>query len=198
MFFLIFPIIIFFSFWLILSLNIYVTEKRMNKIDELELELSSEFEIKSLRGNDSLFFYIVILILFIFALFTYPNTLLKELTYKSAFGIILLIGLIIFYVNNFFKELKNRKYSLSISGETVKIFYENKEINAIKTDDIHYIEFYKIHHRREIVEPNPILRIFDNEKKMLVEMEIAREDYHTLTMYFTNYDVLIQDRYNKI
>lgn len=167
MFFLIFPIIIFFSFWLILSLNIYVTEKRMNKIDELELELSSEFEIKSLRGNDSLFFYIVILILFIFALFTYPNTLLKELTYKSAFGIILLIGLIIFYVDNFFEELKNRKYSLSISGETVKIFYENKEINAIKTDDIHYIEFYEIHHRREMVEPNPILRIFDNEKKCL-------------------------------
>ncbi|QSI04574.1 hypothetical protein [Treponema pedis] len=186
--------------WLALTLNISSLEKRMNKIEELrlELELSREFEIKSLKSNWTLLFYIVIDSLLLWVLPTHINILIEELTYKSALNVIILIILLGFCTYNFFKELKNKKYSLSISGETVKIFYENKEINSIKTDDINYIEFYKVHHRREMVDPNPILRIFDNKKEMLIEMEVTREDYHRLTMYFTNYSVLIQDKYNKI
>lgn len=199
--FLVFPIIFFFLLliiWFVSTLDIYFSEKRMNKIKELEL--SNEFEIKSLRKNGTLFFYIVILIVSIFRLSTYPNILLsilsRELTYKSAFDIILLIGLIIFYFYNFFKDLKNRKYSLNINGKTIKIFYENKEVNTIKTDEINYVEFYSTSSR--IKEWNPTLRIFNNEKKMLVEMTIKREDYHILTMYFTNYNLLIQDKFNEI
>ncbi|WP_024467465.1 hypothetical protein [Treponema pedis] len=186
--------------WLALTLNISSLEKRMNRIEELrlELELSREFEIKSLKSNWTLLFYIVIDSLLLWVLPTHINILIEELTYKSALNVIILIILLGFCTYNFFKELKNKKYSLSISGETVKIFYENKEINSIKTDDINYIEFYKVHHRREMVDPNPILRIFDNKKEMLIEMEVTREDYHRLTMYFTNYNVLIQDKYNKI
>lgn len=191
------PIFALLGIWLLFTLNINSTKKRMNKIDELELELSSEFEIKSLKSNWTLVFCIVIGSLLLWVSPTNINTLFEELTYKSVSNVIVLIVLLGFCTYNFFKELKNRKYSLSVSGETVKILYENKEINSIKTDEINYIEFYSIP-KRSIADPPPILRIFDNKKKMLVEMDIAREDYHTLTMYFTNYNVLIQDKYDKI
>lgn len=191
------PIFALLGIWLLFTLNINSTKKRMNKIDELELELSSEFEIKSLKSNWTLVFYIVVGSLLLWVSPTNINTLFEELTYKSVSNVIVLIVLLGFCTYNFFKELKNRKYSLSVSGETVKILYENKEINSIKTDEINYIEFYSIP-KRSIADPPPILRIFDNKKKMLVEMDIAREDYHTLTMYFTNYNVLIQDKYDKI
>lgn len=191
------PIFALLGIWLLFTLNINSTKKRMNKIDELELELSSEFEIKSLKSNWTLVFCIVIGSLLLWVSPTNINTLFEELTYKSVSNVIVLIVLLGFCTYNFFKELKNRKYSLSVNGETVKILYENKEINSIKTDEINYIEFYSIP-KRSIADPPPILRIFDNKKKMLVEMDIAREDYHTLTMYFTNYNVLIQDKYDKI
>lgn len=191
------PIFALLGIWLLFTLNINSTKKRMNKIDELELELSSEFEIKSLKSNWTLVFCIVVGSLLLWVSPTNINTLFEELTYKSVSNVIVLIVLLGFCTYNFFKELKNRKYSLSVSGETVKILYENKEINSIKTDEINYIEFYSIP-KRSIADPPPILRIFDNKKKMLVEMDIAREDYHTLTMYFTNYNVLIQDKYDKI
>lgn len=191
------PIFALLGIWLLFTLNINSTKKRMNKIDELELELSSEFEIKSLKSNWTLVFCIVFGSLLLWVSPTNINTLFEELTYKSVSNVIVLIVLLGFCTYNFFKELKNRKYSLSVSGETVKILYENKEINSIKTDEINYIEFYSIP-KRSIADPPPILRIFDNKKKMLVEMDIAREDYHTLTMYFTNYNVLIQDKYDKI
>lgn len=191
------PIFALLGIWLLFTLNINSTKKRMNKIDELELELSSEFEIKSLKSNWTLVFYIVVGSLLLWVSPTNINTLFEELTYKSVSNVIVLIVLLGFCTYNFFKELKNRKYSLSVNGETVKILYENKEINSIKTDEINYIEFYSIP-KRSIADPPPILRIFDNKKKMLVEMDIAREDYHTLTMYFTNYNVLIQDKYDKI
>ncbi|QQB73158.1 hypothetical protein [Fusobacterium canifelinum] len=180
--------------WLALTLNIYITEKRINKIEELELP--SEFEIKSLKKNGTLFFYIIIFIMLIFVLSIHINTLLKGLTYKSAFYIILLIGIIIFYFYNFLKELKNRKYSLNISGKTVKIFYKNNEINTIKTDNINHIKFYSTSKRTR--DSNPTLQIFDNEEKALVEMTIKREDYHILTMYFIKYNVFIEDKYNKL
>lgn len=180
--------------WLSLALNIYITEKRINKIEELEL--LSEFEIKSLRKNGTLFFYIIIFIMLIFALFIHINMLLKELRYKTAFYIVFLIGIISFYFYNFLKELKNRKYSLNISGKTVKIFYENNEVNRIKTDNINYVKFYSTSKRRRDL--NPSLQIFDNEEKILVEMTIKREDYHILTMYFMNYNVFIQDKYNRL
>lgn len=191
------PIFALLGIWLLFTLNINSTKKRMNKIDELELELSSEFEIKSLKSNWTLVFCIVVGSLLLWVSPTNINTLFEELTYKSVSNVIVLIVLLGFCTYNFFKELKNRKYSLSVNGETVKILYENKEINSIKTDEINYIEFYSIP-KRSIADPPPILRIFDNKKKMLVEMDIAREDYHTLTMYFTNYNVLIQDKYDKI
>ncbi|KGN77394.1 hypothetical protein HW49_10225 [Porphyromonadaceae bacterium COT-184 OH4590] len=191
------PIFALLGIWLLFTLNINSTKNRMNKIDELELELSSEFEIKSLKSNWTLVFCIVVGSLLLWVSPTNINTLFEELTYKSVSNVIVLIVLLGFCTYNFFKELKNRKYSLSVSGETVKILYENKEVNSIKTDEINYIEFYSIP-KRSIADPPPILRIFDNKKKMLVEMDIAREDYHTLTMYFTNYNVLIQDKYDKI
>jgi len=66
-------------------------------------------------------------------------------------------------------------------------------------DDIHYIEFRptKISYRGP-TQPDPTLRIFDNKEKILVKMDIGREDYCRLIMYFANYNVWIQDKYNEI
>lgn len=180
--------------WILVALNRSILEKRINSIKELEL--SNEFEIKALRNNGTLCFYSIIFGVLLFTLFTHLTTLLKGFTYKSAFEILLLIGLLIFCIYGFFKELKQRKYSLSISGETVKIFYKNNEIDTIKVEDLDSVEFYSTSSR--IKDWNPTLRIFDKTEKILVEMTIKREDYHLLTMYFTNYHVLIQDKYNLI
>lgn len=180
--------------WISLALNIYVTEKKISRIKELEL--SNEFEIKSLRNNGTLFFDTIIFIILIFVFSAHIDTALKGLTYKKIFYIIFLTGIISFNFYNFLKELKNRKYSLDISGKTVKILYEDNEINTVRTDNINYAEFYSESARRSALSPS--LKIFDSEQKILAEMTVKKEDYHILTMYFIKHGVLVQDKYNQI
>lgn len=109
----------------------------------------------------------------LFTLFIHSTTLLKRFTYKSVFEILLLIGLLIFCIYGFFKELKQRKYSLSISDETIKILYANNEIDTIKVEYLDSVEFYSTSSR--IKDWNPTLRIFDKTEKILVEMTIKEK-----------------------
>ena len=107
---------------LILKKNIHLLEKRLQKIEKIEL--SDKFEIKSLRTNIWwLFLYIIFFIILIFILSSLVNILLKELTYKHIFYSIIFIGVIIFNCYNFLRELKSRKYFLTVSGKTIKIYY---------------------------------------------------------------------------
>ena len=110
---------------LILKKNIHLLEKRLQEIEKIEL--SDKFEIKSLRKNIWLFSYIILFIILIFILSSLINILLKELTYKHIFYSIIFIGVIIFNCYNFLRELKSRKYFLTINGKTIKIYYENDE-----------------------------------------------------------------------
>ena len=103
---------------LILKKNIHVLDKRTQEIEEIEL--SDKFEIKSLKKNTLLFSYIIFFIILIFILFSLINILLKELTYKHIFYSIFFVGAIIFNCYNFLKELKSRKYLLTVSGKTIK------------------------------------------------------------------------------
>ena len=181
---------------LILKKNIHVLDKRTQEIEEIEL--SDKFEIKSLRINSWwLFLYIIFFIILIFILFSLINILLKELTYKHIFYSIFFVGVIIFNCYNFLKELKSRKYLLTVSGKTIKIYYENNEKEVITTDNISQVRFYVIDSGRGIGKKNPTLQIFDNEEKILVEMTIKAIDYQSLKKYFEKYNVRIDNQYRE-
>ena len=181
---------------LILKKNIHLLDKRTQEIEKMEL--SDKFEIKSLRINIWwLFLYIIFFIILIFILSSLINILLKELTYKHIFYSIIFIGAIIFNCYNFLRELKARKYFLTISGKTIKIYFENSEKEVITTGDISQVRFYVIDTGRGIGNKNPTLQIFDNEEKILVEMTIKVMDYYLLKKYFTKYNVTIDNQYKE-
>ena len=181
---------------LILKKNIHLLDKRMQEIEKIEL--LDKFEIKSLRTNIWwLFLYIIFFIILIFILSSLINILLKELTYKHIFYSIIFIGVIIFNCYNFLRELKSRKYFLTINGKTIKIYYENSEKDIITTDNINQVRFYVIDSGRGIGNKNPTLQIFDSEEKVLVEMTIKPIDYHLLKKYFEKYNIMIDNQYKE-
>ena len=189
-------VFLFLTIYLLSKINIHLLEKRSQEIEEIEL--SDKFEIKSLRINSWwLFLYIIFFIILIFILFSLINILLKELTYKHIFYSIFFVGAIIFNCYNFLKELKSRKYLLTVSGKTIKIYYENDETEVITTDNISQVRFYVIDSGRGIGNKNPSLQIFDNEEKILVEMTIKAIDYQSLKKYFEKYNVRIDNQYSE-
>ncbi|PGH25247.1 hypothetical protein [Fusobacterium animalis] len=177
------------------KLNAFVPNLARQEFEKIEL--SDKFEIKSLRKNIWLFSYIILFIILIFILSSLINILLKELTYKHIFYTIFFIGVLIFNCYNFLRELKARKYFLTISGKTIKIYFENSEKEVITTDDISQVRFYIIDTGRGIGKKNPTLQIFDNEEKILVEMTIKVMDYYLLKKYFTKYNVTIDNQYKE-
>ena len=177
------------------KLNAFVSNLARQEFEKIEL--SDKFEIKSLRKNIWLFSYIILFIILIFILSSLINILLKELTYKHIFYTIFFIGVLIFNCYNFLRELKARKYFLTISGKTIKIYFENSEKEVITTDDISQVRFYVIDTGRGIGKKNPTLQIFDNEEKILVEMTIKVMDYYLLKKYFTKYNVTIDNQYKE-
>ena len=188
-------VFLFLAIYLLSKINIHLLEKRLQEIEKIEL--SDKFEIKSLKKNTLLFSYVILFVILIFILFFLINILLKEFTYKYIFYIIFLIGIIIFNYYNFLKELKSRKYLLTVSGKTIKIYYENNEKEVITTDNISQVRFYVIDSGRGIGKKNPSLQIFDNEEKILVEMTISANDYYLLKKYFEKYNVRIDNRYKE-
>ena len=188
-------VFLFLAIYLLSKINIHLLEKRLQEIEKIEL--SDKFEIKSLKKNTLLFSYVILFIILIFILFFLINILLKEFTYKYIFYIIFLIGIIIFNYYNFLKELKSRKYLLTVSGKTIKIYYENNEKEVITTDNISQVRFYVIDTGRGIGNKNPTLQIFDSEEKILVEMTIKPIDYYLLKKYFEKYNVRIDNQYRE-
>ena len=188
-------VFLFLAIYLLSKINIHLLEKRSQEIEKIEL--SDKFEIKSLKKNPLLFSYVILFIILIFILFFLINILLKEFTYKYIFYIIFLIGIIIFNYYNFLRELKSRKYLLTISGKTIKIYYENNEKEVITTDNISQVRFYVIDSGRGIGSKNPTLQIFNCEEKMLVEMTISANDYYLLKKYFEKYNVRIDNQYRE-
>ena len=189
-------VFLFLAIYLLSKINIHLLEKRSQEIEKIEL--SDKFEIKSLRTNIWwLFLYIIFFIILIFILISLINILLKELTYKHIFYSIIFIGAIIFNCYNFLKELKSRKYLLTVSGKTIKIYYENNEKEVITTDNISQVRFYVIDSGRGIGKKNPTLQIFENKEKMLVEITISANDYYLLKKYFEKYKVRIDNQYKE-
>ena len=188
-------VFLFLAIYLLSKINVHLLEKRLQEIEKIEL--SDKFEIKSLRKNIWLFSYIILFIILIFILSSLINILLKELTYKHIFYTIFFIGVIIFNCYNFLRELKARKYFLTINGKTIKIYFENSEKEVITTDNISQVRFYVIDTGRGIGKKNPTLQIFDNEEKILVEMTIKVMDYYLLKKYFTKYNVTIDNQYKE-
>ena len=188
-------VFLFLAIYLLSKINVHLLEKRLQEIEKIEL--SDKFEIKSLRKNIWLFSYIIFFIILIFMLSSLINILFKELTYKHIFYTIFFIGVLIFNCYNFLRELNARKYFLTISGKTIKIYFENSEKEVITTDNISQVRFYVIDTGRGIGKKNPTLQIFDNEEKILVEMTIKVMDYYLLKKYFTKYNVIIDNQYKE-
>ena len=190
-------IFLFLSLYAVIKINIRLIEKRLKLIGEVKKINSSEkFEIRPLKKNMYLFFCIIFFIMLIFALSFQINKLLEDFSFEFIIYLLFLIGMIIFSYINFLKELKNKKYSLFIDGKIIKIYYENDEMEYIKTDNIDYVRFYSIRHgKKGRREKYPTLQIFDIEEKKLAEMTINLNDYYLLKKYFAENNVAINDQY---
>ena len=190
-------IFLFLSLYAVIKINIRLIEKRLKLIGEVkEINLSEKFEICPLRKNRYLFSCIICFIMMIFALSFQINKLLEDFSFEFIIYLLFLIGMMIFSYINFLKELKNRKYSLLIDKQIIKIYYENDEMECIKTDNIDYVRFYSIRHgRKGRREKYPTLQIFDIEEKKLAEMTINLNDYYLLKKYFAENNVAINDQY---
>ncbi len=190
-------IFLFLSLYAVIKINIRLIEKRLKLIGEVKKINSSEkFEIRPLKKNMYLFFCIIFFIMLIFALSFQINKLLEDFSFEYIIYSVFLIGMIIFSYIKFLKELKNRKYSLLIDRKIIKIYYENDEMEYIKTDDVDYVIFYSIRHgRKGRREKYPTLQIFDIEEKKLAEMTINLNDYYLLKKYFAENNVAINNQY---
>ena len=190
-------IFLFLSLYAVIKINIHLIEKRLKLIEEVEeINLSEKFEIRPLKKNMYLFFCIIFFIMLIFALSFQINKLLEDFSFEYISYLVFLIGIMIFSYINFLKELKNRKYSLLIDRQIIKIYYENDEMEYIKTNNIDYVRFYSIRHGRKARrEKYPTLQIFDIEEKKLAEMTINLNDYYLLKKYFAENNVAINNQY---
>ena len=183
-------VFLFLALYLVLKINIYLAEKRLQEVKELKLE--KNFEIKALK-NRRFFAYIMIWVLLI-VMFVFHPHMIKT---KYIFYLIFAIPVFIYNFYTLFKEFKNNKYSLIIIGKTIKIYYENDEKQFITTDNISYAKFYAIARGRGRRDRNPTLQIFDSEEKKLVEMTIKTIDYYSLKKYFEKYNVTIDNQYKE-
>ena len=78
----------------------------------------------------------------------------------------------------------------------IKIYFENNEMEYLKTDNIDYVRFYSIRHGRKARrEKYPTLQIFDIEEKKLAEMTINLNDYYLLKKYFANITIDEKHKY---
>ena len=177
--------------WIGVALNIYFTKKTLKELEEVEL--TNEFEIKSLKENFTFFFFIFIFVFLILVIYLHVDKLLKWFSYKELFPFILIVVVTIYNLYIFYKKLKNRKYSLKINGKNISILYKNNEIDLIKTDNIDCVEFYAKRLRNRKKEIKPTIQIFNKEHKALVEMTISIKDYYLLKKYFTKYNVEVED-----
>ena len=186
-------IFLFLAIYIVLKINIYSTEKRLQEIKRLKL--SKDFEVKALK-NRRFFTYIMIWILLIVIFVSHPN-ILKRFSLRYFFYLIFAIGAFIYNCYRLFEEFKNNKYSLIITGKTIKIYYENDEKEFITTNNISYVRFYAITRGRGRKDRNPTLQIFDSEDIKLVEMTISAIDYYSLKKYFERYNVTIDNQYKE-
>ena len=177
--------------WIGVALNIYFTEKTLKELEEVEL--TNEFEIKSLKENFTFFFFIFIFIFLILVIYLQVHKLFKWFSYRELFPFILIVAVTIYNLYIFYKKLKNRKYSLNINGKNISILYKNNEIDLVKTDNIDCVEFYAKRLRNRKKEIKPTIQIFNKEHKALVEMIISIKDYYLLKKYFEKYNVEVED-----
>ena len=177
--------------WIGVALNIHFTEKTLKELEEVEL--TNEFEIKSLKENFTFFFFIFIFVFLILVTYLQVHKSFKWFSYRELFPFILIVAVTIYNLYIFFKKLKNRKYSLKINGKNISILYKNNEIDLIKTDNIDCVEFYAKRLRNRKKEIKPTIQIFNKEHKALVEMTISIKGYYLLKKYFTKYNVEVED-----
>ena len=177
--------------WIGVALNIHFTEKTLKELEEVEL--TNEFEIKSLKENFTFFFFIFIFVFLILVTYLQVHKSFKWFSYRELFPFILIVAVTIYNLYIFFKKLKNRKYSLNINGKNISILYKNNEIDLIKIDNIDCVEFYAKRLRNRKKDIKPTIQIFNKEHKSLVEMTISIKDYYLLKKYFEKYNVKVED-----
>ena len=180
----------------LISLHIYSIEKKLKKLENLEL--SNQFEVKAFISNFDLFLQVLLLLLFIIVIPILFVKTYKKIDYKEIFYFLVLIVMTIYGIHELLRKFKYKKYSLNISNREISLLYNKNEIKSIKIENLNYINFYAKKSRRGISSNIPVIQIFDMEKNIFTEMKVKISDYVLLKIYFKKYKVLVKDEFKKI
>ena len=179
----------------LIILNIHIIKNKLKKLENLEV--SNQFEVKTFVSNFHLFLHALLILIFIIII---PIFFVKidYKDYKGIFYFFVLIAITIYAIYELLKILKNKKYSLNIDSREVALLYNKNEMKSIKIEKINFINFYDKKSKRGVRSNIPTIEIFDSEKNIFAEMNIKKSDYILLKKYFKKYEVLVNDKFNRL
>ena len=179
----------------LIILNIHIIKNKLKKLENLEV--SNQFEVKTFVSNFHLFLHALLILIFIIII---PIFFVKidYKDYKGIFYFFVLIAITIYAIYELLKILKNKKYSLNIDSREIALLYNKNEMKSIKIEKINFINFYDKKSKRGVRSNIPTIEIFDSEKNIFAEMNIKTSDYILLKKYFQNYEVLVNDEFNRL
>ena len=179
----------------LIILNIHIIENKLKKLENLEV--SNQFEVKTFVSNFHLFLHALLILIFIIII---PIFFVKidYKDYKGIFYFFVLIAITVAGIYELLKILKNKKYSLNIDSREIALLYNRNEMKSIKIEKINFINFYDKKSKRGVRSNIPTIEIFDSEKNIFAEMNIKTSDYILLKKYFKKYEVLVNDKFNRL
>ena len=179
----------------LIILNIHIIENKLKKLENLEV--SNQFEVKAFVSNFHLSLHVLLILIFIIII---PIFLFKidYKDYKGIFYFFVLIAITVAGIYELLKILKNKKYSLNIDSREIALLYNRNEMKSIKIEKINFINFYDKKSKRGVRSNIPTIEIFDSEKNIFAEMNIKTSDYILLKKYFKKYEVLVNDKFNRL
>ena len=179
----------------LIILNIHIIKNKLKKLENLEV--SNQFEVKTFVSNFHLFLHALLILIFIIII---PIFFVKidYKDYKGIFYFFVLIAITVAGIYELLKILKNKKYSLNIDSREIALLYNRNEMKSIKIEKINFINFYDKKSKRGVRSNIPTIEIFDSEKNIFAEMNIKTSDYILLKKYFKKYEVLVNDKFNRL
>ena len=179
----------------LIILNIHIIENKLKKLENLEV--SNQFEVKAFVSNFHLSLHVLLILIFIIII---PIFLFKidYKDYKGIFYFFVLIAITVAGIYELLKILKNKKYSLNIDSREIALLYNKNEMKSVKIEKINFINFYDKKSKRGVRSNIPTIEIFDSEKNIFAEMNIKTSDYILLKKYFKKYEVLVNDKFNRL
>ena len=179
----------------LISLHIHIIENKLKKLKNLEV--SNQFEVKAFISSFEIFLHGLLLLIFIIGIAIF-FVKIDYKDYKGIFYFFVLIAITVAGIYKLLKILKNKKYSLNIDSREIALLYNRNEMKSIKIEKINFINFYDKKSKRGVRSNIPTIEIFDSEKNIFAEMNIKTSDYILLKKYFKKYEVLVNDKFNRL